>query len=297
MTPFRSGFIAVVGRPNVGKSSLVNAIAGEKVSIISAKPQTTRGTIRAIWNRPDAQVVFLDTPGIQKPKNRLGEHMARKVEEALSGIDGIVLVAEAGGGPGPGDAAACERLKELKIPVILALNKVDRVRKPDLLPEIARFAALLPFRAIVPVSAKTGEGMDGLTAEVLGLLPEGPRYFEPDIATDSTEREIAAELVREKALGLLEQEVPHGIAVEVLTFRRREDSDLIDIEAEIVCERKSHKGIVIGKDGSMLGRIGAAARYEIERMTGSKVNLQLHVRVREDWRNDERALKDLGYRK
>lgn len=293
---FRSGFVSVIGRPNVGKSTLTNSLIGEKLSIISSKPQTTRNTIKAIINTSDSQIIVIDTPGIHKPKNKLGEYMVRIAEGTLNEVDIVLFIVEATDKePGAGDIYIAEQLKAVKTPVILIINKIDLIRKEELLETIRNFSQLADFTAVVPISAATGEGTDIVVDEIKKLLPEGPRYFPYDIITDQAERMLAAELIREKILELVSEEVPHGTGVEIITFREREGRDLIDIEANIYCERESHKGIIIGKQGAMLKKIGSLARFEMENLLGVKVFLKLWVKVKPDWRNSSSMLKTLGY--
>jgi len=294
---FKSGFIAIIGRPNVGKSTLLNAIAGEKLAIVSDKPQTTRGKVKAILTDEKSQIIFVDTPGMNKPRNKLGEYMAKAVESAMDEVDGIIFIIDANDKkPGAGDIRIIDMIKGTGIPVILVINKIDTVKKERLLEVMANFHGLLNPVSIVPVSAIRNEGVGELMEEVLKLLPSGPMYFDGEFSTDSTQREIVSETIREKILQLLEDEVPHGIAVDVISFKEREGKDIIDIEADIICERNSHKGIIIGKDGTMLKKIGTLARADIEKMLDSKVFLKLWIRVREDWRNNNAILKDLGFK-
>jgi GTP-binding protein Era len=294
---FKSGFIAIVGRPNVGKSTLLNAIAGEKLAIVSDKPQTTRGKVKAILTDETSQIIFVDTPGINKPRNKLGEFMVKAVESAMDEVDGIIFIIDANDRkPGAGDLRIADMLKDNGIPVILVINKIDGVKKEKLLQIMVNFHEILHPAAIVPISALKKEGVDELMDEVRKILPEGPKYFDGEFSTDSTEREIVAETIREKILQLLSDEVPHGVAVDVISFKEREDKRITDIEADIICEKDSHKGIIIGKDGAMLKRIGSLARADIEKMLDTRVFLKLWIRVREDWRNNNAILKDLGFK-
>ena len=293
---FKSGFVAVVGRPNVGKSTLINRLTGEKVSIISDKPQTTRNAIRAIINENDCQIVFIDTPGIHKPKNKLGEFMVSVATDTMNEVDAILYIVEATDiKPGPGDTHIMRQLSEVRTPIILIINKIDLVEKEKLLSLISEYKDRLDFKSIIPVSAVSGEGMDLIMDELKKILPEGPKYFPDDMMTDQTERVLVAELIREKILYYLSEEVPHGVGVEVISFKEREEKDLIDIQANIYCERETHKGILIGKQGKMLKNIGMSARQEIENLLGSRVFLQLWVKVKPDWRNSNLMLKILGY--
>ncbi|HHV98511.1 MAG TPA: GTPase Era [Clostridiaceae bacterium] len=293
---FKSGFVAVIGRPNVGKSTLINRLTGEKVSIISDKPQTTRNAIRAIITEEDCQIVFIDTPGIHKPKNKLGEYMVTVATDTMNEVDAIIYIVEATDvKPGPGDMHIIQQLKEVRTPIILLINKIDLVEKEKLLYLISEYKDKLDFESIIPISAATGEGTDLIMNELKKILPEGPKYFPEDMLTDQTERILVAELIREKILHFLSEEVPHGVGVEVVSFTEREEKNLIDIQANIYCEKESHKGILIGKQGKMLKKIGMTARQEIENILGSKVFLQLWVKVKPDWRNSNQMLKILGY--
>lgn len=294
---FKSGFVTIVGRPNVGKSTLTNSITGEKVSIISDKPQTTRNTIKSIYNTETSQIIFIDTPGIHKPRTKLGEYMVHLAESTLNEVDVVLFLVEATDEePGTGDLFIVEQLKRLKTPVFLIINKIDLVKKDRILTTITRYSALMDFKSVIPISALNDEGTEIVLKEITKLLPEGPKYFPDDLVTDQPEKMLVAELIREKILNLLSEEVPHGTGVEVLTFKERQGRELIDIEANIYCERDTHKGILIGKEGKMLKKIGTLAREEIENLLGSKVYLQLWVKVKPDWRNSENMLKTLGYR-
>jgi len=298
---FRSGFVSLVGRPNVGKSTLLNQLAGQRLAITSPKPQTTRSIIRAILDQPDAQIVFLDTPGLHQPKRKLGRYMTESARMALAESDVVLLLIEAGFSPRVLDLEqkVLNQLKGSEKPVILVINKVDVNEKEALLPLIAAFSQAFDFTAIIPVSAKTGDGMEVLVGEIKKHLQPGPRYFPEDSLTDQTERMIAAELIREQILRKTHEEIPHGTAVSIESFK--EDFDdagervRVTIEATILCERDTHKGIIIGKRGSMLTAIGTDARKEIEAMLDCPCYLDLFVRVREDWRNRQNILNDLGY--
>ncbi|MDI9499746.1 MAG: GTPase Era [Acetivibrionales bacterium] len=293
---FKSGFVSIIGRPNVGKSTLSNNLIGEKLSIISSKPQTTRNAIKAIINTDNSQIVLIDTPGIHKPKNKLGEYMVKLAESTLNEVDIILFMVEAtDGSPGAGDLYIAEQLKSVKTPVILIINKIDLVKKDRLLETIKNFSELMDFKAVIPVSAINADGTDLVVNEIRKLLPEGPKYFPDDMITDQPERMLAAELIREKMLELLQDEVPHGTGVEIITFKEREGKDLIDIEANIYCERETHKGIIIGKQGAMLKNIGSLARIEMENLLGIQVFLKLWVKVRPGWRNSSNILRTLGY--
>ena len=295
--PFKSGFVTLVGRPNVGKSTLVNKLTGEKISIVSNKPQTTRNTIKTIINTEDCQIIFIDTPGIHKPKTKLGEYMVNLAESTMNEVDIVLFLVEATDNePGTGDKHIAEQLKTLKTPVFLIINKIDLVKRGKILELITKFSGLMDFKAIIPVSALNDEGTDVILKEIKKRLPEGPRYFPDDVLTDQPEKVIAAELIREKILQLVSEEVPHGTGVEVISFKDRPGRDIIDIEANIYCEKETHKGILIGKEGKMLKKIGSLSRVEIENLLGTKVFLQLWVKVKPDWRNSDNMLKTLGYK-
>lgn len=293
----KTAFISIVGRPNVGKSSILNAVLGTKVAIVSHKPQTTRTRIMGILTREETQLVFIDTPGLLKPRNRLGEYMVRSVLESVSGVDVCLLVEEAGKKISPSSLELIEKFRQQKIPAVLALNKIDLLPdKSVLMGQIAEFSRLYPFQAVVPVSAVKDSGIGDLTEELSKLAQPGAHFFEDDALTDQPERVIAGEIVREKLLRLLSSEVPHGIAVNVDRMACREDgSGITDISAVIYCEKESHKGIIIGKNGAMLKKVGTYAREDMEKFFGGKVNLKLWVRVKEDWRNREAALRSFGY--
>ena len=289
---FHSGFVAVVGRPNVGKSTLVNRLVGEKVSIVSPKPQTTRNRILGIVGTEHSQVVFVDTPGIHKPKTKLGEYMEKSVQDAVQGIDILCVLIDASK-PKPEDHELAESYKGFKVPKYLLLNKTDLVRPQDLLPIISSFADAA-FDMVLPISAKAGEGVDTLIQEIYKHLPLGPKYYPDDLWTDQNERQMIAEIIREKALMNLREEVPHGIGVEVLSVKEIR-KDLTEIQADIYCERASHKTIIIGRKGEMLQKIGSQARADIEKLLDCHVNLQLWVKVRTGWMDSSSDLKSLGY--
>lgn len=294
---FKSGFVTLIGRPNVGKSTLSNKLAGEKISIISSKPQTTRNTIKTIINDEDCQIIFIDTPGIHKPKTMLGEYMVNVAESTFNEVDIVLFLVEAADDePGAGDRHIAGQLAKLKTPVFLIINKIDLVKKEKLLKVIREFSSLMNFSSVIPVSALNNEGVDLILKEIKKVLPEGPRYFPDDAITDQPEKAIVAEMIREKILELVSEEVPHGTGVEVLSFKERQGRDLIDIEANIYCEKETHKGILIGRDGKMLKKIGSLSRVEIENLLGAKIFLQLWVKVKPDWRNSENMLKTLGYK-
>ena len=290
----KSGFVAIIGKPNVGKSTLINRLAGQKIAIVSNKPQTTRTAIKGIINRENAQIIFTDTPGINKPKNKLGEKMSETVEEATTDVDIILYLIEATDkGIGTANEFILKKIRDANTKAILAINKVDLVKKENLLGLIKAYSEAYDFEAIIPISAKEEDGIDILLDKIIEILPEGPAYYPVDEWTDQTERQIIEETIREKALKSLEDEIPHGIAVEVTSMKKREDKELYDIEATIYCEKKSHKGIIIGKDGAVLKVIGERAREDIEEMLDCKVNLQLWVKVKEGWRDDEAKLNQI----
>ncbi len=292
---FKSGFVSVIGRPNVGKSTLLNAITGQKIAIMSDKPQTTRNTIRGVITNEQCQLVLIDTPGIHKPKTKLGEYMVNVASETMKEVDLILFLVEATTPAGNMDISIIEQLKKVKTPVFLILNKVDIVSKDKLFSIIESYSKLMDFKAIIPISALKNDGTDIILDEALKYIPEGPQFFSEDTLTDQPEKVIAAEMIREKVLLNLDEEVPHGVGVEVMSFKEREDG-LINIQATIYCEKSSHKGIIIGKQGQMLKKIGSAARYEIERLLDTKIFLELWVKVKPDWRNNDSMLKDLGYK-
>ncbi len=291
----KSGFVTLIGRPNVGKSTLMNHLIGQKIAITSAKPQTTRNRIQTVYTDGRGQIVFLDTPGIHKAKNRLGEYMVNVAEHTLSEVDVILWLVEPSTFIGAGERHIAEQLNKVKQPVILVINKIDTLKdQKEILAYMDAYKDICPFAEIVPVSALKKRNTDLLTEMIFKYLPYGPQFYDEDTVTDQPMRQIAAELVREKALRLLEEEIPHGIAVTVEKMSERKNG-IMDIEATIVCERESHKGIIIGKGGSMLKRIGSAARRELEGMMETKVNLQLWVKVRKEWRDSELLMKNYGY--
>ena len=289
---FHSGFVAIMGRPNVGKSSIMNRFVGEKVAIVSNRPQTTRNKIMGVVSRPDWQIVFVDTPGLHKPRTKLGKYMMKSAEEAKEGVDAVLAVVDAQL-IGPGDRAVLNDLAGMKCPRILAVNKIDLTTPEKLMPQLQRLNDL-GFDQIVPVSARTGQNMDELLQVLREAMPEGPRYFPEDMVTDQPERVVCAEIIREKALINLREEIPHGVGVEMLSIKKLSDN-LTEIHANLYCERAAHKSIIIGKQGSMLQKIGSQARVDIERLLGGKVMLKLWVKVREDWRNRADDLRTLGY--
>ncbi|MGN0779518.1 MAG: GTPase Era [Aristaeellaceae bacterium] len=289
---FHSGFVTIVGRPNVGKSTLMNALVGEKVAIVSNRPQTTRNRIMGVMTRPTCQIVFLDTPGIHNPRTRLGEYMMQSVRDAMDGMDGMLVLVDATQ-VGEQDRKIVQDMSSRKVPKVLALNKIDLLPKEKLLALISSFAQC-GYDEIIPISAKTGDGVEELAKALMDRLPEGPKYFPDDMMTDQPERQICAEMIREKALLHLRDEVPHGIGVEMMAMNKESD-DFMEIHATLYCEREAHKGIIIGKHGAMLQLIGSEARKDIEQLLGLHVNLKLWVKVRPDWRNRMDDLRTLGY--
>ena len=292
----KTAFIAIVGRPNVGKSSLLNLLLGQKIAIVSSKPQTTRTRIMGVLTEENIQLVFIDTPGLHKPRNDLDKFMLRSVNESVAGVDACLLVVEADHDVCEEEIQLIEKFRSMELPAILAINKIDTVAdKTKLASQIAQLSSLYDFAAIVPCSARTGSGIADLKQELQGFAYESDFLFDEDTLTDQPERVLAAEMIREKLLRLLEREVPHGAAVFIERMKERPDVSIIDMDAVIYCERDSHKGIIIGKGGSMLKKIGTFARQDMERFFHCKVNLQLWVKVKEDWRNREAILRSLGY--
>lgn len=294
---FKSGFVTLIGRPNVGKSTLMNRLIGQKIAITSNKPQTTRNRIQTVYTCDEGQIVFVDTPGIHKAKNKLGEYMVSVAERTLSEVDVILWLVEPTTYIGAGEQHIAQQLAKVKTPVILVINKIDTVKKEEILKFIAAYKDICNFAEIVPCSALKGENTDEIIKVILNYLPEGPQFYDEDTVTDQPERQIVAELIREKALRLLDEEIPHGIAVSVERMKTRPKGKIVDIDATIVCERDSHKGIIIGKQGSMLKKIGTKAREEIENLLDTKVNLQLWVKVKKDWRDSDFLIKNFGYDK
>lgn len=292
---FKSGFVSIVGRPNVGKSTLMNNVVGEKIAIMSDKPQTTRNTIQAVYTDEECQIVFLDTPGIHKPKNKLGEFMVKSATDAFKNVDLVLFVVDDSKKIGPGDRKIIEDLKGIKTPVILVLNKIDKLEEAELFELMHLYSKEEVFKEIVPISALKGRNVNELLKVIGKYLEEGPKYFPDYMITDQPERVLVSELIREKVLHYLNDEVPHGVAVEVERMKSRNDKDIVDISAVIYCERDSHKGIIIGKNGRKLKGIGKSAREDMELLLGSKINLQLWVKVKENWRNLQNYISDFGY--
>ena len=292
----KSGMISIVGRPNVGKSTLTNALVGEKIAIVTNKPQTTRNRICAVVNRGECQYVFMDTPGLHKARTRLGEYMVGVVKESVADVDAVLLLVEPIPNVGVPEAELIGRIKALGVPAVLVINKIDTVEKEKLLEVMQTYQAAHDFQAIVPISAKEGDGVEELLDLLAAYLPEGPQLFPEDMVTDQPERQVCAEIIREKLLLCLDKEIPHGTAVELTKFSERIDSGIIDIDATIFCEKASHKGIIIGKNGAMLKKISSLARKDIEAFMGAKVYLETWVKVKENWRDNVNFIHDVGYR-
>ena len=290
---FKSGFVTLIGRPNVGKSTLMNYLIGQKIAITSNKPQTTRNRIQTVLTTEEGQIVFVDTPGIHKAKNKLGEYMVNVAERTLNEVDVVLWLVEPTTFIGAGEKHIAEQLKKVSTPVILVINKIDSVKKEEILPAIATYKDIYDFAEIVPVSARNGNNTEELLKMVMKYLPYGPQFYDEDTITDQPERQIVAELIREKALHSLQEEIPHGIAVAIDSMKMK--NKVMHIDATIICERDSHKGIIIGKQGSMLKKIGSTARYEIERLLDCKVNLKLWVKVQKNWRDSDFMMKNFGY--
>jgi len=297
-TSFRSGFVTIIGRPNVGKSTLMNRIIGQKIAITSKKPQTTRSRIQTVYTDMErGQIVFVDTPGIHKAKNKLGEYMVHAAEHTLQDVDAVLWLVEPSDFVGAGERHIAQILQKAGMPVILVINKTDTLdRKEELLHVIDTYRKIYAFDEIIPASALRGENVTEVVDMVFKYLPYGPMFYDEDTVTDQPQRQIVAEIVREKALHALDEEVPHGIAVTVDRMKQRKGKALMDIDATIVCERDSHKGIIIGKNGAMLKKIGSNARFEMERLLEQKVNLRLWVKVRKNWRDNDTMLKNFGYK-
>ena len=294
---FKSGFVTLIGRPNVGKSTLMNRLIGQKIAITSNKPQTTRNRIQTVYTDERGQIVFLDTPGIHKAKNKLGEYMVNVAERTLKEVDVVLWLVEPSTFIGAGEQHIAAQLKTIKTPIVLVINKVDTVKKEEILKFIDAYKDICEFADIVPVSALKGQNTDTVLEVIFKYLPYGPAFYDEDTVTDQPQRQIVAEMIREKALRSLDEEIPHGIAVTIEKMKERPGGKVVDIEATIICERDSHKGIIIGKGGAMLKKIGSAARFEIERMMEMKVNLQIWVKVRKDWRDSDLFMKNFGYDK
>lgn len=292
---FKSGFVSIIGRPNVGKSTLMNRLIGEKIAIMSNKPQTTRNRIQTVLTTEAFQAVFIDTPGIHTPKNKLGEFMVKSAITTLNEVDVIFYLVEADPFIGKSDEEIIERLKHINTPVFLCINKIDGASKEVVLETIDAYRKAYDFKEIIPISAYEGLNLQAILNTMPNYLPEGPQFFPSDMLTDQPERQIVAEIIREKALHLLDKEIPHGIAVEIESMKRRDEGHVVDIEATIVCERDSHKRIIIGKQGQMIKEIGTKARYDIERLLGSKIYLNLWVKIKKNWRDSDFLIKNYGY--
>lgn len=294
---FKSGFATLIGRPNVGKSTLMNHLIGQKIAITSNKPQTTRNRIQTVYTSKQGQIVFLDTPGIHKAKNKLGEYMVNVAEQTLKEVDVVLWLVEPTDFIGKGELHIAEQLKKANVPVLLIMNKIDTVPKEQLAGFMEKYRAVYAFEDIIPVCALRGINMERVISAIFRLLPYGPKFYDDDTITDQPQRQIVAEMIREKALRCLEEEIPHGIAVAIDQMKERPDGSMMDIDATIICEKDSHKGIIIGKGGAMLRRIGSQARREIENMLEMKVNLQLWVKVKKDWRDSDFMIRNFGYDK
>ena len=294
---YKSGFATLIGRPNVGKSTLMNHLIGQKIAITSNKPQTTRNRIQTVYTDEKGQIVFLDTPGIHKAKNKLGEYMVNVAERTLNEVDVILWLVEPSTFIGAGERHIVDQLKKTKTPVILIINKIDKVDKKEIIKYMDAYRKVYDFAEIIPVSALRSVNIDTVIESIFKYLPYGPQFYDEDTVTDQPQRQIVAEMIREKALRCLEEEIPHGIAVAIDRMRERPDGSMMDIDATIICERDSHKGIIIGKGGAMLRKIGSQARREIENMLEMKVNLQLWVKVKKDWRDSDFMIKNFGYDK
>ena len=292
---YKSGFVTLIGRPNVGKSTLMNYLIGQKVAITSNKPQTTRNRIQTVLTRPEGQIVFVDTPGIHKAKNKLGEYMVNIARHSLDDVDAALWLVEPSTFIGAGERHIMEQLKKITTPVVLVINKIDLVNMEEVLTCIDAYRKEYDFAEIVPVSARSGENTEELIRVILQYLPYGPQFYDEDTITDQPERQIVAELIREKALHCLEDEIPHGIAVAI--DRMKMQKKVMHIDATVICERDSHKGIIIGKQGAMLKKIGSTARFEIEKMLGCRANLKLWVKVQKNWRDSDFLMKNFGYTK
>lgn len=296
MKKFKSGFVTLIGRPNVGKSTLMNRLIGQKIAITSNKPQTTRNRIQTVYTCEEGQIVFLDTPGIHKAKNKLGEYMVTVAERTLKEVDVVLWLVEPTTFIGAGERHIAEQLRGIDTPVILVINKIDTVEKNEILKFIDAYKDIVNFKEIVPVSALKGENTEELIKVMFDYLEEGPCFYDEDTITDQPERQIVAEMIREKALRNLNDEIPHGIAVVIEQMHERKTGNIIDIEATIICERNSHKGIIIGKQGAMLKKIGSQARKDMENLLDCRVNLKLWVKVKKEWRDSDFLMKNFGYR-
>lgn len=296
MSEFKTGFAAVIGKPNAGKSTLINTLLKEKISIVSPKPQTTRNSIKCILMGDDYQIILVDTPGIHKPKNRLGEYMMKSAKDTIEDVDCILFVTDLSTGITAQDEAIIEGLRSTKKPVILIENKKDRASNARAAEVTEAVKKSLDVKCVIQISAKEGKNVEQIVPEVLKFIPYGPMLYDPEYLTDQSERFVVSEIIREKAITLLSDEIPYGIGVDIIKMSEREDKPITDIEATILCERESHKGIVIGKGGAMLKQIGSKSREDIESLLGMKVNLKLWVKVREDWRNDNNTMRSLGYK-
>ena len=294
-TNYKSGFAAIIGRPNVGKSTMMNHLIGQKIAITSKKPQTTRTKIQTVYTSDEGQIVFLDTPGIHKAKNKLGEYMVNVAQRTINDVDVVLWLVEPSTFIGAGEKHIAAQLAKGKTPVILIINKVDTVEKEEVLRFIDAYRKIYDFEEIIPISALRGHNIGDVIPSILKYLPYGPQFYDEDTITDQPERQIVAEIIREKALHALDEEIPHGIAVTIESMKKRKKGGLMDIEATIICERESHKGIIIGKQGAMLKKIGTNARYEMEMFLESKVNLKLWVKVKKDWRDSDFLMKNFGY--
>jgi len=294
---YKSGFVTLIGRPNVGKSTLMNYLIGQKIAITSNKPQTTRNRIQTVYTDERGQIVFVDTPGIHKAKNKLGEYMVHAAERTLNEVDMILWLVEPSTFIGAGERHIVEQLQKIRTPVFLIINKIDTVKREEILLFIDTYRKIYDFAEIIPASALKGQNTKDIIDTIFKYLPDGPAFYDEDTVTDQPQRQIVAELIREKALRSLEEEIPHGIAVSVEKMRERHKEKMMDIEANIICERESHKGIIIGKGGAMLRKIGSGARKEIEDMLEMRVNLQLWVKVKKDWRDSDFLMKNFGYNK
>lgn len=293
---FKSGFVSIIGRPNVGKSTLLNYVVGQKIAIMSDKPQTTRNKIQGVYTSSEAQIVFIDTPGIHKPKHKLGDFMMKVAQNTLREVDLVLYVVDAAEAFGPGEEFIIERLRATSTPVFLVINKIDKIKPDDLLGVIETYRTKLDFKEVIPVSALQGNNVPTLMEQITDHLDEGPQYYPSDQVTDHPERFVVAELIREKVLHLTREEIPHSIAVNIEQMKRREQNETVYIGATIIVERSSQKGIVIGKQGAMLKEVGKRARLDIETLLGSKVFLELWVKVQKDWRNKPAQLRDFGFR-